>query len=285
MANSLDGWKFTTQLTNFQCDDTLLYGCDPAGSACARDPQTVRTFCCDQTDVCWADIAVADSTTFKCQGKTATWDCIAGRERCDQSRDNACLSTLNNLLNDISRSTLNETYTSLSLAQPSATYLYFDAVALAAVASSISTSSMTSATSTPTTQSTSTTSAQDTISQSAFSTSSSATTNTAIAGEASNTSTPQVNHNNGLSGGAIGGIVVGGVAGISVLVLGIWFLARRRRQGRHSTTVTHDTKTDTGIPEQQPVQPPPELATGHMAAELRGTPYVPELPAYESHRT
>jgi len=83
MAHNLTSLTFTTEKTKFQCS-AIPYGCDPPLSACARDPDTGRSFCCDRHvdgNLCWNDIAAcaSDGSTFSCERAGYKWCCMSKR--------------------------------------------------------------------------------------------------------------------------------------------------------------------------------------------------------------
>ncbi|KAL9110445.1 MAG: hypothetical protein Q9227_004989 [Pyrenula ochraceoflavens] len=117
-----------------------------------------------------------------------------------QDQINICWASAHDLLLNISSGALQDTYSSLSSAQPSASSWSFDPQTLIA---------STQTTSTSTTRETS--SSTTTPVSSASSTSSS-----------SSSSSP--------SGGAIAGIVIGALAALALIGAAIWFLMRHRRK-------------------------------------------------------
>ncbi|RYP20785.1 hypothetical protein DL765_002618 [Monosporascus sp. GIB2] len=134
-----------------------------------------------------------------------------------------------NKLRSIDVSVLNETYLSLSAAEPSAVSLSFDPTQL--TAASTQTSSLFSETVPLSTNSEPTPS-------------SSATSATSPASDI--VETPEPRPSNALGGGAIGGIVAGAVVGVALLAVAVWFLIRRNKQkGTPSLTIGSKSATET----------------------------------------
>lgn len=142
-----------------------------------------------------------------------------------------CVATEANVIANVSDALLNQTYSSLSSASPSASVLTLDGASLASAAAATSTSSSSS-------------SASSSIAAHSSQTSP-ATTTTSPASSSSSTH---------LSGGAIGGIVVGCVLGISLIAAAVFFALRKRRSW-------HDPAQD---PSGSPFSP------GDQMAEKRG---------------
>ena len=70
------------------------------------------------------------------------------------------------------------------------------------------------------------------------------------------------------------------MAGIVLMGLAVWYLAKRTRQKRSVSVYGQGNMQQTEGPKEEYFKPPAELAAGQMASELRGNPVVPELPAY-----
>ncbi|KAL9622660.1 MAG: hypothetical protein Q9160_002970 [Pyrenula sp. 1 TL-2023] len=131
-------------------------------------------------------------------------------EKCTESpgQINICWASAHDLLLNISSPTLNDTYSSLSSAKPSASSWSFDPQTLIAA-----------------TQTTSSTTSKTTSSTTTALPTSSVTPSPTTSPVSSSSSSP-------ISGGAIAGIVVGALAGLTVLSAAIWFLMRHtRKQG------------------------------------------------------
>ena len=139
-----------------------------------------------------------------------------------------CYATAQDTIGNVSQQLLEYTFSSLSSANPQATTFSFDATSLSAFAAIPSTSS-------------------SIISSSISSSSAAPTTTPAATGSSSS-----------LSGGAIAGAVIGSVAGI-VIILGLTYLAFRRRSSQKATinesTYTSNYSPDIQYAHQKNVQP------------------------------
>ncbi|ERS96569.1 hypothetical protein HMPREF1624_06776 [Sporothrix schenckii ATCC 58251] len=210
MSDYFDDYFFTSNVSDHTCPGFGSFVCKPP-NACARDPNTGRRFCCDVKDVCWTitETCANDGSTLDCGTGTTTWCCVNGRERCTAAKNqiNICWSTAHDILNNITNKDLNNTYSSLSSAHPSATTWAFSPDELIAK------------TAPPTSPASS--SAAD---SSATSGASSPAGPTGSSGAGSS----------GIGGGAIAGIVVGSIAGVALIVAGLfflWRLARNQKDG------------------------------------------------------
>ena len=130
-----------------------------------------------------------------------------------------CYATAQDKIGNVSQQLLEDTFSSLSSANPQATTFSFDATSLSAFAAIPSTSSS--------------------ITSSSTSPSSAASTTTPAA----------TGHSSSLSGGAIAGAVIGSVAGI-VIILGLAYLAFRRRSSQKAT-IDEATYTSNHSPDIQ----------------------------------
>ncbi|KAH7092494.1 hypothetical protein FB567DRAFT_545640 [Paraphoma chrysanthemicola] len=87
-------------------------------------------YCCNPGDVCWTtpSVCAGDGSTFTCSRGSNTWCCLKDQEICTQlsGQINICYSSAKNPLQNTSATLLNQTYSSLSAAQPSASYYSFD---------------------------------------------------------------------------------------------------------------------------------------------------------------
>ncbi|KAK4948346.1 hypothetical protein LTR10_012880 [Elasticomyces elasticus] len=180
-----------------------------------------------------------------------------------QGQTNICLATQPNIIENVSIAQLQERYTSLSSANPSATTFVFDATALAVLATSTS--------SIPTTSLTSTTSSTSLMSSS---------TSASVPTTTNPVSDQLVEHHT--SGGVIAGAVVAGIAGLA-LVAGVVYLISRRRRSKSRTDLTEGSRgtipsktVDGGFPGYQQMREE-EAAPGYMLAEMESS-----LPAHRS---
>ncbi|OAA57442.1 hypothetical protein SPI_07101 [Niveomyces insectorum RCEF 264] len=216
-----DDYFFTSNVSGHTCPGFGSFECAPP-AACARDPNTGRRYCCDTRDVCWTvtQTCAHDGSTTDCGTGDTTWCCVDGREICTRARNqiNICWSAAHDLLNNISLAVLNDTYSSLSNAHPSATTWAFDPVKLVAETEpALTASSSTTATS-------------------PSSTSSSLPPLTVVASPTGGSDNHDNSHaSSGLSGGAIAGIVIGVLAGVAALCAVAFVVLRRRRSHRRQT--------------------------------------------------
>ncbi|KFY46191.1 hypothetical protein V494_00564 [Pseudogymnoascus sp. VKM F-4513 (FW-928)] len=245
----------------------------PHPSACAQDPTTGRYFCCDPKSVCWAGRVTCanDGSTFECNSGTKNpWCCTSDAEACTgtTSQINVCWSKLHNVLRDVERATLNETFSSLSAADPEATSWVFNPQTIIAATATTSQTP----TSTPSSSSTDSTAAPTTTAN-----------NTPAPGSTQAPPTPSsVPSSKSLSGGAIGGIVVGAVAGVVIIALALFFL--RRRQNKKKTQYANVPWATMPPKGEQPAAH--ELSTGKQEPthELYSGSQPVELPAGEGYR-
>ncbi|KFZ03710.1 hypothetical protein V502_10725 [Pseudogymnoascus sp. VKM F-4520 (FW-2644)] len=276
-SNSLGNFFFVSG-PDYSCPG-MPFKCEPP-SACSRDPTTGRFFCCDPKSVCYAGTTTcsSDSSTFQCGTKSNAWCCTSDSESCTgtSGQINVCWSKLRDLLLDVGIPVLNKTYTSLSAADPEVTSWSFNPQALIAATDTTSQASST-------TPSSSSTPSSSTPSSTATTAAPTTTADDTAAGSSQTPSTPtDVSSSKSLSGGAIGGIVVGAVGALVLVALAVFFLRRRRRN------TPSDDKHE-GIPwAALPPQPDPahELSTGHQEPmhELSSNRPVVELPGNEEYR-
>ncbi|KFY16589.1 hypothetical protein V492_01227 [Pseudogymnoascus sp. VKM F-4246] len=194
------------------------------------------------------------------------------------SQINVCWSKVHNVLRDIDKTTLNETFSSLSAADPEATSWVFNPQTIIAATATTSQTP----TSTPSSSSTDSTAAPTTTAN-----------DTPAPGSTQAPPTPSsVPSSKSLSGGAIGGIVVGAVAGVVIIALALFFL--RRRQNKKKAQYAN-VPWATMPPKQE--QPAHELSTGKQEPshelysgkqepthELYSGNQAVELPAGEGYR-
>ncbi|KAF2154514.1 hypothetical protein K461DRAFT_275632 [Myriangium duriaei CBS 260.36] len=272
MTDSFDTYFFTSNLTNHVCPGFGSFKCPPP-NACARDSKTGKEYCCDTSDVCWTIPATcsSDGSTINCGSGSYTWCCLDNSEVCTGTSNqiNICWNSAHDTLTNISASVLNDTYSSLSSATPKASSWSFSPLSLIAETSPLpSSSTATSPTSAPTTSSAS----GPTTSSSSSSTSPSS----------SASSGPVSSSSSHLSGGAIGGIVVGAIAAVALVALVLLLFLRRKRasaphQDRYdSNAPVHAYYADEGHGIQQSHLGSPQVPM----SELSGQMQPGELPAH-----
>lgn len=209
MSDYFDNYFFTSNVSSHTCPGFGSNVCKPP-NACARDPNTGRRYCCDVSDVCWTltETCASDGSTIDCGTGTTKWCCVDQREKCTAAKNqvNICWATAHDILNNITNKVLNDTYSSLSSAHPSATTWAFSPEELIAQ------------TAPPTTSGASPTS-------SGASSGTSAATNPS----GSNDNGGGDNTTSKISSGAIAGIVIGAIAGVALIAAGLFFLWRRAR--------------------------------------------------------
>ncbi len=269
MTDYYEDYFFTSNVSDHTCPGFGTFKCLPP-NACARDPNTGRRYCCDVKDVCWTFVATCanDGSTIDCGTGGTSWCCVNGRERCTETQNqiNICWSTAHDTLNNISNSVLNDTYSSLSSAHPSATTWSFSPFALIAETQPALTAT-TSSTSTGTTS----------------------TTNPDIATGTAPVPTETGHAKPGLTGGAIAGIVIGVVA-LALAAVGAFFLWRRNKQRSVQITNAQELADSPNGPrlDDKPryatvpyADPYSQSSPVHHSAELHAESATPpqELPA------
>ncbi|CAK7219591.1 hypothetical protein SBRCBS47491_003905 [Sporothrix bragantina] len=209
MTDYFDDYFFTSNVSDHTCPGFGSNVCKPP-NACARDPNTGRRFCCDVKDVCWTltETCAKDGSTTDCGTGSTTWCCVDGREQCTGAKNqiNICWSTHHDILNNITNKVLNNTYSSLSAAHPSATTWAFDPLELIAQTAPPASSA--------------TPSSDASASSSAPSASTTSDDGNGNVGDSTSHKT---------SGGAIAGIAIGVVAGVALIAGILFFLWRRHR--------------------------------------------------------
>ncbi|KFY10313.1 hypothetical protein V491_07716 [Pseudogymnoascus sp. VKM F-3775] len=267
------------------------YDCIPP-SACTTDSATGRVFCCDPKSVCFngGRTCASDGSTFDCtssSGKTK-WCCTSDTESCTGSAGqiNICWSKQHDILLDLGVTSLNNTFNSLSSAEPDATTWAFDPTALIASPSTTieATSSASSSTSSSTPSSTSLSTSPSTTTTAIPTTGADSTPTAGGSSATSSTAstTSEASSSKSLSGGAIGGIVVGAIAGVALIALALFFIRRRRRQligNENHAGVPWAALPPNGVPTH-------ELPVGSQqpAHELGSEHHVVELPTNERYR-
>ncbi|KAF2019790.1 hypothetical protein BU24DRAFT_489676 [Aaosphaeria arxii CBS 175.79] len=211
---------FATEESDWKCP-RLSFKCI-APSICAHEGLLDKYYCCAPEDdaVCWTGSESCkgsdggpSSTQLGC-GSDNGYCCLSGREECTQRRNqiNICWATPPNPMAGIGPTRVNETYSSLLSASPSASTLAFKAEVFQS--SSTSTPVATPSAATEPTISTST--------QVAATTQANTATSSTIQPESSSSSS-------GISGGAIAGIVVGVIGGLALIGAGAFFLFKRKK--------------------------------------------------------
>ncbi|PPJ54973.1 hypothetical protein CBER1_05633 [Cercospora berteroae] len=203
--------------TSKECPGTGVT-CSPGRSMCAHENVNDKNYCCDSLsdtggNVCYTLSPSCDgsdggpsSVQQSCSGvgeqvNDITWCCLKDFERCS-SRTNqisTCIAIQDNPIALVPEQLVNDTFSSLSSANPSATTYSIDVFFLAARATATTTTSP------------------------AATTTDAAPAATSTSSDESGGSTPT---------GAIAGGVVGGLAVLAVIAGGIWFSMRKRKAGR-----------------------------------------------------
>jgi hypothetical protein len=78
MTDYYDNYFFTSSLTSNQCP-ALALDCSPL-NACARDPNTGSTYCCDSNNnQCWrgSTDCATDGSTSACGSGDNSWCCLS----------------------------------------------------------------------------------------------------------------------------------------------------------------------------------------------------------------
>ncbi|KAI6314566.1 hypothetical protein MCOR30_009914 [Pyricularia oryzae] len=130
MTDYYDIWFFTTNKTSNICPNNT-FKCMAPG-ACARDPNTGHSYCCDAgpTAVCWTNTTPCqdDGSTIVCGSGATSWCCLAnGKEKCTEMRNqiNICWSTGHDTLRNISVASIEAVHSSLASKNPDASSLIF----------------------------------------------------------------------------------------------------------------------------------------------------------------
>lgn len=226
-----------------KCGD-MIYEC-PAPSMCSMDTLTRKWYCCEpgnQDGPCWNGASTCGGSgtnqpsgqQIGCSNLDVNY-CCSDAEQCTKNAKQfrICWSKQENPIRFLNSTELNQTYSSLSSAQPSATSITIDKAKLLAM-----------------------TSTTPGVSPSSTPTSASATSSI------TSSSTPASSSSSGLSGGAIGGIVGGIVGGLALLGAIGFFLWRRKRSAQGASKT--NPHASAGDPYQgyayQPQQPVHEAA-------------------------
>ncbi|KAL2845940.1 hypothetical protein BJY01DRAFT_247451 [Aspergillus pseudoustus] len=222
-----DDFYFTSNLTEYACPGFATSKCPPP-RACARDSSTGRIYCCDHKDdggpgsVCWAlgtgelnEPCENGASDLQCRNGDYEWCCLYETEDCTRVREqtNVCWNKETSPLIGLSTDTLNDTYSSLSSAAPTARTWAFDLDSLFPSTSTSATTTPTETSSPPTSPDTESSSSSDSDS---------------------------------LSGGTIAGIVVGVVGAIAIVLVAIFFFLGKRRRQQQDLNTTTTTYTPAG---------------------------------------
>ncbi|KAI6366477.1 hypothetical protein MCOR25_005124 [Pyricularia grisea] len=271
MTDYYDNWYFATNKTKNTCP-TNPFTC-VAPNACARDPNTGRSYCCDagSTAVCWTGSTTCqgDGSTMACGSGTTSWCCLAnGKEKCTETKNqiNICWSTGYDTLRNISVASLEAVYSSLASKNPDASSLMFTPTEIIA-------STRTPATTTTSTSASTTTTSSGASSVTSGTDSPPAATNAAGAAEGGGSG----NSNSGSSSpalgpGAIAGVVVGLVAALAIIGL-VGFLIWRRIKRKEADNVAAANAQSPGTSE----------LPGHNGLPFSPRSDASELPIGYSH--
>ncbi|KAI9713956.1 MAG: hypothetical protein M1820_000686 [Bogoriella megaspora] len=231
MATQLSQFFFTSEASQWLCPNFPGWECVPP-NACARNSTLARGYCCDAKgpdSVCWAlsVSCAADGSTITC-GESEEYCCFATIETCTRTPDqsNVCWLTSTDILSDADVKKLNNTFSSLSSASPSATSFPFTPDA------DLFTSSISSASASSSSTSSSTSSSGSAGLVPSDSSSQPPATTTPPASPIASS------QGSSLSGGAIAGIVIGALIGLALLAgafyIGRWNKKTQRPSPKHT---------------------------------------------------
>ncbi|KAF2279622.1 uncharacterized protein EI97DRAFT_464843 [Westerdykella ornata] len=235
---AIEEFHYASNATGFKCPD-MPFECEPP-KVCSRDTLLNKYYCCDpgKGGVCWTGSETCSGQGGKAPGGSQTgcemndgnvFCCLAKREECTQVRGqiNICWAPENPISN-FSAAVMNDTFSSLSAAAPSATTWEFNLQSLLAPSSTSVASSAASPTAATATATLSTAS----TSGNAQGTATPSPPTSAQSNPAPEPTTPSSpSSSSSLSAGAIAGIAIGAVAAVSILIAGIFLLWRRERSG------------------------------------------------------
>ncbi|KAF1927547.1 uncharacterized protein M421DRAFT_393067 [Didymella exigua CBS 183.55] len=224
VSADFDEFFFASNATEYVCPG-IGFACTPP-MICSHESVTDLYYCCAPgaiDAVCWKGSASCDGGDEKtpsgsqqsCSSGDNAFCCLKSREECTQTKNqiNVCWSTIDNPVANLSDTKLNETFSSLSSAKPSASSFPISLAQLQASA-------------TPTTSLPVSMSASSLSSGSAIIPASTAASVTSIV-----TDLPEAQpiDKKGKPGGAIGGIVGGVVGGLVLISIAGFLLFRRRK--------------------------------------------------------
>ncbi|PVH94512.1 hypothetical protein DM02DRAFT_633656 [Periconia macrospinosa] len=232
-----DQFYFPTKDANNRCHDAGN-ACPPP-SVCAHEALTDTHYCCttgSKDAVCWINSQTCRGEDKKpatgqlgCPTNASPngYCCRSDKEQCTlrSGQINICWAVPANPIATVSQDLINNTYSSLLSASPSAKTLTVELAALLSTSSSVPPSSSTS---TP----------SNTPSSSPPAEPLSSTPSTTPSTSPSTSPSPPPTSSS-ISGGAIGGIVAGAIAGIAAVSGGIFLLLRRRRNNNASPSADH----------------------------------------------
>ncbi|TLS29256.1 hypothetical protein PpBr36_00026 [Pyricularia pennisetigena] len=274
MTDYYDNWFFTTSKTKNTCP-TNPFTC-LAPNACARDPTTGRSYCCDAgaTAVCWTGSTPCqgDGSTMACGSGTTSWCCLAnGKEKCTETKGqiNICWSTGYDTLRNISVASLEAVHSSLASKNPDASSLMFTPTEVIAATRTPTATSSSSAAAT-TTASGASSAAASSASSSPSATGAAGSAGSAEGGGSGNSSSDS--SSSSLAPGAIAGVVVGLVAALAIIGL-VGFLVWRRIKRKEADEVAAANAQSPGTS---------ELA-GHNGLPFSPRSNASELPVGYSH--
>ncbi|KAH7115861.1 hypothetical protein B0J11DRAFT_112509 [Dendryphion nanum] len=243
-----DQFVFSTNATRWKCPKGLAFDCI-APNVCTHETVLDKWYCCgpEQGSVCWSGSTTCSGSEKNTPGTNqlgcGSYCCLNSREQCTQRTNqiNICWATPPNPFVNITGAKINETFSSLSSANPTASTYSFDIKAALATATPTPSASSSSA---------------STGASAASQTATNSPTSTALTSQ-----TPEPS--SGLSGGAIGGIVVGVVGGLALLAGLAFFFWRRGKKNNtndlnkpelESNPSSHNPYNHNGFAHAHPVQ-------------------------------
>ncbi|KAH6622002.1 hypothetical protein C7974DRAFT_377632 [Boeremia exigua] len=219
VSAGFDSFEFSSNATNRICRN-MKFKCRPP-AICAHEKVADKYYCCHpggkctgSKEVCTHGIALAGQQL--CDKNDTAFCCMKTSEQCTEIGEqiNVCWSNTLNPVEHISEEVMNNAFSSLSSADPSATAYAVKLIDLLQLSTSTMVSSSTA-------------------------TSASSSENPSIVSSASSspTSNTKLQENNWLSGGAIGGIIGGVVGGLALLGVVGFLLWRPRRAAKSQMPV------------------------------------------------
>ena len=86
---------------------------------------------------------------------------------------------------------------------------------------------------------------------------------------------------NNLTAGSIAGIVVGVIAGATMIIIGVWYVMKKKRRERIGPSAGTDDKT--GVHEAPASTSVSEVPANAILSELHGSAVMSELPPSRAH--